>query len=106
MLECFSERSRELDAYVAHLLGLVCSHTGNAYWHYDSLFTTKAASLWERGVKVHWVVPDPVLLHTSIVSQRANYCEHCQNIIHPTGQCPVSVAPVSKPPGEESHPKP
>ena len=54
MLERFPEQSEELDAYLAHILGLACSYTGNAYLHYHSLFTKKAASLWERGVKVHW----------------------------------------------------
>ena len=106
MLEHFPERSGELDAYLAHILGLSCSYTGNAYWHYHSLFTKKAASLWERWVKVHWGVPDPVLLHAAIASQRANYCEHCQNILHPTSQCPFSVAPVTKPPGGKGHPQP
>ena len=94
MLEHFPERSEELDAYLAHILGLACSYTGNAYWHNHSLFTKKAASLLERRVKVHWGIPDPVL--SAIASQRANYFEHCQNILHPTGQCPFSVAPVSK----------
>ena len=54
MLEHFPEQSGELDAYLTHILGLASSYTGNAYWHYHSLFTKKAASLWERGVKVHW----------------------------------------------------
>ena len=69
MLERFPERSGKLDAYLAHILGLASSYTGNAYWHYHSLFTKKAASLWERGVKVHWGVPDPVVLHAAIASQ-------------------------------------
>ena len=92
-LEHFPEQSGELDAYQTS------SYPGNAYWHYHSLFTKKAASLWERGEKVHWGVPDPVLLHAAIASQRANYCEHCQNILHPTSQCPSSVVPVTKPLG-------
>ena len=106
MLERFPERSGELDAYLAHILGLASSYTGNAYWHYHSLFTKKAASLRERGVKVHWGVPDPVLLHAAIASPRANYCEHCQNILHPTSQCPFSVVPVTKPPGGNRNPQP
>ena len=45
MLECFPEWSGELDAYLAHILGLASSYTGNVYWHYQSLFTKKAASI-------------------------------------------------------------
>ena len=104
MLKRFREQSGELDAYLAHILGLASSYMGNAYWHYHSLFTKKAASLWKRGVKVDWGVRDPVLLHAVIASQRANYCKHCQNILHPTSQCLFSVAPVTKPPGGEGTP--
>ena len=74
MWKRFPEQSGEMDAYLAHILGLVSSYMGIAYCHYHSLFTKKAASLWERGLKFTGGVPDPVLLHAAIASQRANYC--------------------------------
>ena len=107
MLERFSERSGELDAYLTHILGQAFRYMGNAYWHYHSLLIRKATTPWESGVKVHWIInlsSDPVLLHAVIASKRPTYCEHCQNILHPTSQCPCSVAPATKPPGGKGQP--
>ena len=103
MLERFPEQSGELDAYLAHILGLASSYMGNAYWHCHSLFTKKAASLWKRGLKFTGGTRSSVIT-CSHSTQRANYCEHCQNILHPTSQCPFSVVPVTKPPGGERAP--
>ena len=97
VLERFPRRADELDAYVLRILNLASTYTGLAYWHYHSLFSHKAATLWDRGYKVDWSVCDPELLHAAIASQKANFCDHCQHMLHSTSQCPFSMQKESKP---------
>ena len=97
VLERFPRRADELDAYLLRILNLASTYTGLAYWHYHSLFLYKAATLWDRGYKVDWSVCDPELLHAAIASQKANFCVHCQHMLHSTSQCPFSMQKESKP---------
>ena len=86
----FPECSAELDTYLTHILAMASRYTGHAYWQYHFLFSRKAANLWERGVGRNWASADPMLLHASIASHRANICEHCQLLLHATSSCPFN----------------
>ena len=79
------------DSYLLRILNLASTYTSLAYWHYHSLFSHKAATLWDRGYKVDWSVCDPELLHAAITSQKSNFCDHCQHMLHSTSQCPFSI---------------
>ena len=94
ILERFLNRAIELDAYLLHIIELANSYTGRAYWQYHTAFTKKAANLWAHGVKVRldWSVMDPILLHQAIASERAQFCDHCQEAIHSTTACPFYPA--------------
>ena len=97
VLERFPRQADELDAYLLRILNLASTYTGLAYWHYHSLLSLKAATLWDRRYKVDWSVCDPELLHAAIASQKANFCDHCQHMLHSTSQCPFSIQKESKP---------
>ena len=56
VLERFSRRADQLDAYLLRILNSASTCTGLAYWHYHLLFSHKAATLWDRGYKVDWSV--------------------------------------------------
>ena len=97
VLERFSRRADEFDAYLLRILNLASTCTGLAYWHYHSPFSHIAATLWDRGYKVDWSVCDPEFLHAAITSQKANFCDHCQHTLHSTSQCPFSIQKEPKP---------
>ena len=82
VLERFPRRADELDAYLLRILNLASKYTGLAYWHYHLLFSHKVATLWDRGYKVDWSVCDSELLHATIASQKANFCDHCQLMLY------------------------
>ena len=92
ILERFSNRARELDADLLHIIELANSYTGRAYWQYHTAFAKKAANLWAHGVRLDWAVLDPILLHQAIASERAHFCDHCQEAIHSTTACPLYPA--------------
>ena len=87
----FPNRHDELDAYVAYILDLYTRYQGNAYWLYHVHFTKRAASMWERGIRIKWSQIDPEVLHTAISVQQPSFCDHCQNFVHDTKACPFSV---------------
>ena len=40
-MECFPNQTRELDAYLLHIIELANSYTGRAYWQYHTAFAKK-----------------------------------------------------------------
>ena len=105
ILERFPHRSRELDAYLINIIDLATKYTGKAYWQYHTQFSKQAASLWARGIRVDWSVIDPIILHKAIASERALFCDHCQDALHSTSACPfspVSLAPLAPKPKSDS----
>ena len=108
ILERFPHRSR--DAYLTNIIDLATKYTGKAYWQYHTQFSKQAASLWARGIPVDWSVVDPIILHKAIASERALFCDHCQDALHSTSACPfslVSLAPlVPKPKSDSTNNKP
>ena len=95
ILERFPERARELDAYMMTIVELATKYTGRAYWQYHIQFAKQAASLWTRGVRADWSVIDPVILHKAIASERAHFCEYCQDALHATTACPFTLSTSS-----------
>ena len=105
ILERFPHRSRELDAYLINIIDLTTKYTGKAYWQYHTQFAKQAASLWARGIRADWSVVDPIILHKTIASERALFCDHCQDALHSTSACPfspVSLAPLAPKPKSDS----
>ena len=105
ILERFPHRSREPDAYLINIIDLATKYTGKAYWQYHTQFSKQAASLWARGIRVDWSVVDPIILHKAIASERALFCDHCQDVLHSTSACPfspVSLAPLAPKPKSDS----
>ena len=95
--ERFPDCARELDSYLLHILGMVSSYTGKAYWQYHTLFSSKAAGLWARGYKVNFSIVDATILHASIAFERANVCANCQQPLHATAACPFNLQKGSNP---------
>ena len=95
ILEPFPERARELDAYMMTIVELATRYTGRAYWKYHIQFAKQAASLWTCGIRADWSVIDPVILHKSIASERAHFCEYCQDALHATTACPFTLSTSS-----------
>ena len=42
-----------------------------------------------------WSVIDPVILHKAIASERAHFCEYCQDALHATTACPFTLSTSS-----------
>ena len=59
-------------------------HTGSI----TLLLLKRAANLWAHGARLNWSVVDPIPLHQGIASERAHFCDHCQEAMHRTTACP------------------
>ena len=88
MIEQYPHRALELDQYRSNICEL-SRDFGIQYYQYHKLFSAKAAAaLLNHGHKVDWSVID-VDLHLKVFAgRRANACQLCQGVDHPTDYCP------------------
>ena len=89
MCEVYPHRRSELDSYLRLIVDMATDFGGNVFYEYHRMFSARAASyLIDYGIKIDWSRRDNDMYCKLFAGRRANSCDLCGSMGHPTGFCP------------------
>lgn len=100
IIDLFPERAKNVDMYIANIIGVHTKYPGLSYWYYHSLFWDRAFmdSDKRNGASLDWSVLDPEALHSAIAACGGpHFCDRCQDWSHATTKCPFYFSEVADP---------